>query len=110
MAVIEITVIMAQVLGKIYLQDISGLLAQCTVICKVLFLTFLFSLFRLVSSPTLLGFTQSVLGARTLGLCGGVLSKTGDTLIVTELACGDVKRGPYTVAVEELKRLSCSFR
>lgn len=58
MAVIEITVIMAQVLGKFYLQDISGLLAQCTVICKVLFLTFLFSLFRLVSSPTLLGFTQ----------------------------------------------------
>lgn len=51
-----------------------------------------------------------MLGARTLGLCGGVLSKTGDTLIVTELACGDVKGGPYTVTVEELKRLSCSFR
>lgn len=67
MAVIEITVIMAQVLGKIYLQDVSGLLAQCTVICKVLFFTFLFSLFHLVSSPTLLAFTQSVLGARNAG-------------------------------------------
>lgn len=91
MAVIEITVIMAQVLGKFYLQDISGLLAQCTVICKVLFLTFLFSLFLLVSSPTLVAFTQSVLGARTLGLCGGVLSNIGETLIVTGPACGDVK-------------------